>query len=244
MRPSGDHVLVSGASRGLGAALASYLLERGYAVSGFSRRASEATEELSGRYPDRFRFRPVDVSASAELKTFVIDVREALGPLYGVVNNAATVQEGILATLPEVEITRMLDVNLGAAIRLARLGVRDMVQRGRGRIVNVSSIVGSRGYNGLAVYSATKAGLDGFTRSLAREVGRRKVTVNSVAPGYMRTEMSAGLGDEQLDQIARRTPLGRLAEIADVLPLIGFLLSDEAGFITGQTILVDGGISM
>ena len=111
------------------------------------------------------------------------------------------------------------------------------------RRVNISSIVGTRGYNGLAVYSATKAALDGFSRSLAREVGRRGITVNSIAPGYMKTAMSAGLDDDGLDQIVRRTPLGRLAEINDITPLLLFLLSDKAGFISGQTILVDGGIS-
>ena len=137
----------------------------------------------------------------------------------------------------------MITVNLDGAIRLARLCLRDMIQAGAGRVVNISSIVGSRGYNGLTVYSATKAGLDGFTRGLAREVGRRKVTVNSIAPGYMKTDMSAGLNENQLGMIERRTPLGRLATLEDILPLVQFLLSDGAGFITAQTILVDGGLS-
>jgi 3-oxoacyl-[acyl-carrier protein] reductase len=118
-----------------------------------------------------------------------------------------------------------------------------MIRTPGGRIVNISSIIGTRGYNGLTVYSATKAGIDGFTRSLAREVGRRQITVNAVAPGYMETEMSSGLSNGQKSQIVRRTPLNRLAGLQDVLPLICFLLSDQAQMITGQTILVDGGIS-
>jgi 3-oxoacyl-[acyl-carrier protein] reductase len=112
-----------------------------------------------------------------------------------------------------------------------------------GRIINISSIIGSRGYNGLSVYSATKAGLDGVTRSLARELGQRQITVNSVAPGYMQTDMSSGLGEDRLKQIVRRTPMNKLAVIEDIIPLVKFLLSESAGMITGQTIMVDGGIS-
>lgn len=112
-----------------------------------------------------------------------------------------------------------------------------------GRIVNISSIVGSRGYSGLSVYGATKAALDGFTRGLAREVGSRQITVNSIAPGYMRTAMSAGLGSQGLQQIVRRTPLGRLAEPSDIVGAIEFLLSDRSAFITGQTLVIDGGIT-
>jgi 3-oxoacyl-[acyl-carrier protein] reductase len=237
------HVVISGVSRGLGAATARELLEKGYAVSGFSRQGSPEVDQLTVDYGARFFFATADITSSPDLRRFLGQARASLGPVYGLVNNAATVQEGILVTLPEVDIARMLDVNLGAAIRLSRLCLRDMVSRGKGRVINVSSIVGARGYNGLTIYSATKAGLDGFTRSLARESGKRNVTVNSVAPGYMRTEMSAGLGDSELNQIARRTPLGRLAELSDIVPLIRFLLSAEAAFLTGQTILVDGGIS-
>lgn len=235
------HVVISGVSRGLGAAMAADLLERGYAVSGFSRHVSD--EQATLTQGDRFFQRAVDVSSADAVREFIAEARSTLGPVYGLVNNAATVQQGILATLPEVDIERMIEVNFTSAVRLSRLCVRDMVTSRSGRIINISSIVGSRGYNGLAVYSATKAALDGFTRSLAREVGRRNVTVNSVAPGYMRTEMSAGLDESQLTQIARRTPLGRLAEIADIVPLVRFLLSDDAAFITSQTLLVDGGLS-
>ncbi len=115
--------------------------------------------------------------------------------------------------------------------------------RAGGRIVNISSIIGSRGYTGLAAYSASKAGLDGLTRALAREVGRRGITVNSVAPGYLRTDMSAALSGEQLNQIIRRTPLLRLGTVADITPAVKFLLGDEARFITGHTLMIDGGIS-
>ena len=237
------HVVISGISRGLGAATARALLEAGYAVSGFSRSSTEEVTALERQYGPRFSHEQVDGTSAEPVKRFIARMRVELGAIYGLINNAGAVQQGILATLPEIEIERMIAVNFTGAVRLARLCVRDMVSRRQGRIINISSVVGTRGYNGLAVYSATKAALDGLTRSLAREVGRRNVTVNSVAPGYMRTHMSAGLDEEQLSQIERRTPLGRLARIEDVVPLIRFLLSDEACFITGQTILVDGGLS-
>ena len=118
-----------------------------------------------------------------------------------------------------------------------------MLRQGSGRIINISSIVGISGYRGLGVYSATKAGLDGLTRALSRELGSRKITVNSVAPGYMRTEMSHGLDEEQLGQIVRRTPAGRLGEPADVAAAVTFLASDAADFISGQVLTVDGGLT-
>ena len=237
------HVVVSGGSRGVGLALSEALLAAGCRVSTFSRKPSEDTERLAAAHPDHFHYDSVDIADSVGLTEFVQHATERFGDLYGVINNSAIAVDGVLATLPEVEISRMLQINLEGSIRLARLGLRTMLRNRRGRIINISSIVGQRGYNGLAVYSATKAGLDGFTRALAREVGRRKITVNSVAPGYMDTEMSAGLGDGGLKQIVNRTPLGRLAEIDDIVPSVLFLLSDDAKFITGQTLVIDGGIT-
>jgi 3-oxoacyl-[acyl-carrier protein] reductase len=143
-----------------------------------------------------------------------------------------------------VDAERVLNVNLISALRLSRLALRKMLSQGdKARIINISSIVGLRGYTGLAAYAASKAGMDGMTRALAREVGRRGITVNSVAPGYLATDLSASLKTEQRRQIVNRTPLGRLGEVADVVPMVRFLLSDEADFITGQTVVVDGGIS-
>ena len=164
--------------------------------------------------------------------------------LYGLVNNAAIAMAGILATFPNVESERILQVNLFGSIAMARAVSQVLLrQNGGGRIINVSSIIGSRGYNGLAAYSASKAGLDGLTRALARELGRRQITVNSVAPGYLRTEMSSALTTSQRGQIVNRTPLARLGTEDDVVGLILFLLSEEASFITGQTIMVDGGMN-
>ena len=164
--------------------------------------------------------------------------------LYGLVNNAGIAGEGIPATFPTKDCEHIVSVNLMSAIRLSRLALRVLLASPLGgRIINISSIVGMRGYTGLAAYSSTKAGMDGLTRALAREVGRRQITVNSVAPGYLETAPSASLGEAQRRQIVNRTPIGRLGAVTDVTPLITFLLSEEAGFITGQTLVVDGGIS-
>ncbi len=237
------HVVVSGGAKGLGLGIVSSLLEHGYSVSSFSRRQTEQVDLLLAQHENRFYFEPLDITDMAVLKNFVKKAIACNGTPYSVINNAAVVQEGVLATLPEIEVGKMIAVNLEGAIRLTRLCLGRMLMAGQGRVINISSIIGTRGYNGLTVYSATKAGLDGFTRSLAREVGRKNITVNAIAPGYMKTEMSSSLAGSQLQQIIRRTPMHRLAGLEDVLPLLRFLLSDDACFITGQTILVDGGIS-
>ena len=241
------HVIVSGGSRGLGQVLIEGLLESGYRVSTCSRSQTEFIRRMqaSERSGKSLFWQQCAVGEESEVNRFVAGACEwAGGSLYGLINNAGIAQAGILATFPNVTSEQILRVNLLGAIQMARAAARHFLQSTTGgRIINISSIIGSRGYNGLAAYSASKAGLDGLTRALARELGRRQVTVNSIAPGYFKTAMSSGLTGEQLDQIERRTPLGRLATGQDILGLVRFLLSDDAAFITGQTILVDGGVS-
>jgi 3-oxoacyl-[acyl-carrier protein] reductase len=236
--------MVTGGSRGLGLSMVTDLLDAGYRVTTRSRRCSDELKRLLDSNDSLF-WAECELGQELQEVEFVDKAIQWAGEsrLYGLVNNAGVAAEGILATFPDVETARIINTNLVATIRVTRLALRQMITaRTPGRIINISSIIGSRGYTGLAAYSASKAGMDGLTRSLARELGRRNITVNSVAPGYLETEMSAGLAQRQRQQIINRTPIGRLGQVCDVLPLIRFLLSDGASFITGETIMVDGGI--
>lgn len=242
------HVIVTGGSRGLGAAMIAGLLEDGYRVSTCSRKKSDNIAALLEHkdYAERFFWAPCEVGQAEQVDRFISAAVEWAGAdgLFGLVNNAGVAQAGILASFPNAESEKLITINLLGAIQAARAASTIMLKNDHGgRIINISSIIGSRGYNGMAAYSASKAGMDGLTRALARELGRRQITVNSIAPGYVKTEMSATLNDSQLKQIVNRTPLGRLASEEDILNAARFLLSDGAQMITGQTLLVDGGIS-
>lgn len=240
------HVVITGGSRGIGAAAVRALLEEGYFVSTCSRAPTDHIRSLQAdpRLGERFHYEAFDLARIEEYESFLEACVARGGPLYGLVNNAGIAGAGVLATFPLVDCERIIRVNLIGPLAMSRAAVRHFLRHRRGgRIINISSIIGSRGYTGLSAYSASKAGLDGLTRSLARELGRLGVTVNSIAPGYVRTDMSAALSQEDLQQIVRRTPLGRLGEVADTVGLLKFLLSEDAGFITGQVILVDGGLS-
>lgn len=241
------HVIVTGGSRGLGLGLVKDLLGAGYRVSTCSRSSTPELEALLEKVgPEALFWRACRIGDADDVEAFFAAATDWGGdsPLWGLVNNAGIAREGVLATFPDIDAAEVIQINLLGAIQTARRFLREkLARRGAGgRIVNISSIIGQRGYTGLTAYSASKAGMDGVTRALAREVGRLKITVNSVAPGYLETEMTGTLDQAQVGQIVRRTPLGRLGQVADVAPLVRFLLSDEAGFITGQTLTVDGGI--
>jgi 3-oxoacyl-[acyl-carrier protein] reductase len=170
-----------------------------------------------------------------------MDVTRRHGRLDALVNNAAVADAAVLPLLRPEQIQRMLGVNLEGSVMTAQACARVMLAQRSGRIINISSIVGSRGFTGLTVYGATKAALDGLTRAMARELGPRGILVNSIAPGYLETEMSSELSQDRMEQIVRRTPLGRLGTVGDVVGVVRFLLSPAASYITGQTIVVDGG---
>lgn len=236
-------VLVSGGSKGLGASLVESFLLKGYKVATFSRSATKSTQEWSEQYKDNFHFEAFSLGNQEASKRFMLNVQEKLGEIGILVNNAGVAHTSVLGLTDDADIDNVLDTNLKGTILLTRMVSRPMLAARWGRIINVSSIVGLSGYRGLSVYSATKAGLDGFTRSLARELGGRNITVNSVAPGYLETEMTEELDSKQRGQIVKRTPVGRMGTAADVIGAVHFLAGDESSFITGQVLVVDGGIT-
>lgn len=241
--------LVSGGSRGLGLAIVGRLLARGDRVATFSRQGSAEIDALESRHPGRLLHRRLDAADGAALRDFVAAVVAAWGGVDHCVANAAVASEGVLATMTDADIRRMLAVNLEGSIVLVRECVRAFLARpmtpapppGAPSVVVVSSVVAARGSPGLAVYAATKAGLEGFARSLARELGPRGIRVNSVAPGFLATDLSATLPEEDRARIVRRTPLGRLGATEDVVGAVDFLTGPGAAFVTGATLTVDGG---
>src|SRR6185437_13742672 len=162
------------------------------------------------------RFKPFDLSDVEAIPPFVKELRDEFGAIYGLINNAGIGNEGLLATMHNSEIERLVRLNVLSPVILTKYVVRHMMASGEGRIINISSIIASTGYNGLSVYGATKAALTGFTRSLAREVGKRGVTVNAIAPGFIATELTRSLANEGRERIAGRSALRRLPEADDV----------------------------
>jgi 3-oxoacyl-[acyl-carrier protein] reductase len=238
-------VVVTGGSRGLGAGIVRSYLDSGDLVATCARSITPEVEAWQ-RDPGtagRFLFEPADLSKPEDAKRFVGAVVEKWGRVDVLVNNAGVARDGILGLFSDDDLDAVIDLNLKGTLYVTRLVARRMLARRSGSIVNISSIVGLSGYRGLSVYSATKAALDGLTRALSRELGSVGITVNSVAPGYLRTEMSHGLDEGQLQQIVRRTPAGRLGEPADIARVVQFLTAPGNDYLTGQVIVVDGGLT-
>jgi 3-oxoacyl-[acyl-carrier protein] reductase len=237
--------IVSGGSRGLGLATVERLLARGDRVATFSRTGSPALDALAADHPEQLHAELLDGADTEAVRGFVTRAAARFGGIDHCIANAAIAAEGVLATTRDDQIDALLALNVKGTIVLVRECVRLMLVRPADRaaptVVVVSSVVASRGSAGLSVYGATKAALEGFARSLARELGPRGIRVNAVAPGFLATDLSASLPAEDRDRIVRRTPLGRLGTPADVVGAIDFLTSARAGFITGQVLAVDGG---
>jgi 3-oxoacyl-[acyl-carrier protein] reductase len=238
-------VIVTGGSRGLGAGIVRSYLASGDRVATCSRSATPETDAWSAD-PDtaeRFLFHPADLSKSVDAEAFVKAVIARWGQVDVLINNAGVARDGILGLFSDADVDTVVDLNLKGTIYMTRLVSRRMLAKGSGSIVNISSIVGRSGYRGLAVYSATKAALDGLTRAMARELGSRGITVNGIAPGYLKTEMSHGLDEAQLQQIVRRTPAGRLGEPEDIARACQFLTDPANTYLTGQVLVIDGGLT-
>lgn len=241
MTPPPTLVLVTGASRGVGLAICEHLANTGYRVVGAARNNTHEFEALQQRYAGTVEFVSLDLAQISGHHEWVRRLERQFGPLFGLVNNAGIAYDGVLATMHETQIAELIQVNLTGTIVLTKYALRSMLPLRRGRVIQIASIIASTGFNGLSVYAATKAGLLGFTRSLAREVGRANITVNSVSPGYLETQMSAGLAPDKLEAIVRRSPLGKLAEVVDVAAAVGYLLSAAGERVTGIDLKVDAG---
>src|ERR1700716_2646988 len=240
-----QNVIVTGGSRGLGLAMARTLAAAGYRVIAIARGSTEELMTASRAAADGGRgaieFRACDLSGLGQIGPLVKALRADFGPIYGLINNAGLGTSGLLSNMRDQDIQRLIQLNTVSPILLSKYVVRSMMSQRDGRIINIASVVASTGYSGLSVYSATKASLIGFTRSLAREVGQLGITVNAIAPGFIATELTHELNESQRQQIARRSALKRMADPIDVARSIEFLLGDGGRNVTGTTLTIDAG---
>lgn len=245
MSLEGKVALVTGGGRGIGSAIARTLAAAGadvaVAVSRDVAAAEAVAEEVRG-LGRRALARQCDVSDTEQSEQLVAATVEELGKIDILVNNAGITRDGLLMRMSEADWDAVLDVNLKGTFNCTKAAIKRMVRQRSGRVVNVTSIMGITGNPGQANYAASKAGIIGFTKSIAREVGSRGITVNAVAPGWIRTQMTEGLPEEYAGKILERIALGRLGEPEDIAGVVAFLCSPAAAYMTGQVLVVDGGL--
>ncbi|MGM0564613.1 MAG: 3-oxoacyl-ACP reductase FabG [Pseudomonadota bacterium] len=236
--------LVTGATRGIGRAIARELAKAGMRVYGTA--TSDGGAESIGEDLAEFEGRGVvlDVTDGDQVDTLIKRIGDECGAVTVLVNNAGITDDNLLMRMKEDQWGRVIDTDLGSVYRLSRACLRGMMKARHGRIINIASVVGLMGNPGQTNYAAAKAGVLGFTRSLAQEVGSRHITVNAVAPGYIATEMTEALDEGQRDAIAERVALGRLGQPEDIAAAVAFLASPAAAYITGETLNVSGGLYM
>jgi len=240
---AGKSALITGASGGIGGAIARALHAQGAAV-GLSGTRAEALEALAAELGERAQVLRCDLSDPEACLALPGRAEAALGGLDILVNNAGLTRDNLAVRLKDEDWDLVLEVNLSAAFRLIRASLRGMMKRRWGRIVGITSVVGVTGNPGQANYAASKAGMIGMSKSLAQEVASRGITVNCVAPGFIETAMTEGLGEPQRDKLLGAIPAGRLGSSDDVAACVAYLASDEAAYVTGQTLHVNGGMAM
>ncbi len=235
--------VVSGASRGIGAAIADELAANGHFVVGTA--TSEAGAVAIGeRLGASGTGRVLDVADGAAIEAFIAAVENEFGPVRVLVNNAGITRDGLLLRMKDDDWQAVINTNLSSVFRMSKAVLKRMLRERQGRIINVASVIGVTGNAGQANYAAAKAGILGFTKSLAREVGSRGITANVVAPGFIDTDMTRALGDSQKQALLADVPLARFGSVADIAKAVAFLASPGAGYITGETLHVNGGMYM
>lgn len=246
MTLNGEIALVTGASRGIGQAIALELGRRGATVLGTATTpaGAEAVGRLLADNDIRGRGYVLDVTSNASIEAVLTEATQAFGAPTILVNNAGITRDNLLLRMSEEEWDAILDTNLKSVYRMTKAVLRGMTKARKGRIISIGSVVGATGNPGQANYAAAKAGLVGFTKALAREVGSRNITVNAVAPGFIETDMTRALSEPQRQALLEQIPLGRLGTPGDVAQAVAFLASPQAGYITGATLHVNGGMYM
>jgi 3-oxoacyl-[acyl-carrier protein] reductase len=240
---SGKTALITGASGGIGGAIARGLAAQGARV-GLSGTRIGLLDDLAGEIGDRAQVFAGDLAQPGAAERLIDTATAGLGTLDILVHNAGVTRDGLALRMSDDDWARVLDVNLGAGFRLIRAALRGMMKKRFGRIIAITSVVGLTGNAGQANYVASKAGLTGLIKSIAQEVASRGITANCVAPGFIETEMTAGLGEARRQAVLASVPAGRMGQPADIAPAVVFLASDEAAYVTGQTLHVNGGMAM
>ena len=235
--------LVTGASRGIGKAIAQRLAEDGFFVVGTATSDSGA-EAISAFLGENGTGKKLNVANAESIAEFIKAVNDDIGTPAVLVNNAGITRDNLLVRMSEEEWDDVLATNLKSVFRLSRAVLRPMMKARQGRIINISSVIGSTGNPGQANYAASKAGLIGFSKSLAREIGSRNITVNCIAPGFIETDMTEAMSAEQREKLLRDVPLQRLGQVSDIAAAVVFLAGVSAAYITGATLHVNGGLHM